>query len=174
MKKSLLASLFALILATTVQSFSQLREYPDESLTGVKAVHVVVHYEAPNEAAYGLTEKDLQDAVEERLAADDVSVLDEASWSKEPGEPCFFVNVVGTQVDTEGKTFAYSFSADFIQKVMLGRNSSFKTEGATWSQGYFLVVPYDRLSNVTLQISDVAHDFAGSLHEANKTLTQRR
>jgi hypothetical protein len=124
-----------------------------------------------------LTQKDLQKAVEARLEADDVPVLDEKAWHKESGEPYLFVNVVGTQVDAtkkENAVFVYSFSADFIQKVALLRDPSFKTDGATWSQGYFIVVPKDQLNKVTLQISDVAHDFAGSLHQANATVIGKR
>jgi hypothetical protein len=171
------AIILGLTLVTTIPSFSQLREYPDESLVGVKGVHVVVRYQAPNEGAYGLTQKDLQKAVEARLQADNVTLLDTNAWHKESGEPYLFVNVVGTQVEPGKKdnaVFVYSFSADLIQKVTLGRDPSFATDGATWSQGYFIVVPKDQLNNVTLQISDVAHDFAGSLHQANATVVGKK
>lgn len=149
---------------------AQLREYPDESLMGVKGVHVIVQYQAPNEGAFGLTQKDLVRAVESRLRADNVAVLDDAAWHKEPGEPYLLINVVGTSVKRTRKgdpAFVFSFSADLIQKVTLGRTPAFSTDAATWSQGYFIVVPRDQLNNVTLQISDVAHDFAGALTQAN-------
>jgi hypothetical protein len=177
MYKLACAIILGFTLASTAPSFSQLREYPDESLTGVKAVHVLVRYQAPNEGAYGLTQKDLQKAVEARLEADNVPVLDAKAWHKASGEPYLFVNVVGTQVEPtkkENAVFVYSFSADLIQKVVLSRDPSFKTDGATWSQGYFIVVPKDQLNNVTLQISDVAHDFAESLHQTNLTVPGKK
>jgi hypothetical protein len=162
----------ALTLATTSPSLSQLREHPDESLIGVRGVHVVVRYQAPDEHLFGLTEDDLKHAIEVRLSADNVQVLDDRAWRQEPGEPYLFVNVVGTQVDStrqDRSPFVFSFSADLIQKVALARKPSFTTEGATWSQGYFIVVSKEHLRDVTLQISNVAHDFAESLHEANKS-----
>lgn len=161
----------ALFLGATTQSLGQLREYPDQSLAGVKGVRVVVRYQAPSEHAYGLTEADLKRAIETRLAVDNVKVLDDTAWRKEPGEPYLFVNVVGTQVDSarhDASPFVFSFSADLIQKVVLASKPDFSTEGATWSQGYFVVVTKENLRDVTLQISNVAHDFAESLHEANK------
>jgi hypothetical protein len=159
---------FLFVAATTV-SYAQLREYPDESLIGLKGVKVVVRYEAPPEGTYGLTEQDLRDAVEERLIADNVKVLDEKQWEREPGSPYLYIDVVGTPVDTVGnkRLFVFSFSADLIQRVTLHRKPSYITDGATWSQGYFVVVPEDQLRKVTLQISDTAHDFAESVHNAN-------
>ncbi len=164
-----LALIAFLVVAATTVSFAQLREYPDESLIGLKGVRVVVHYEAPPEGTYGLTQQDLQDAVEERLIADNVNVLDEKQWEHEPGSPYLYIDVVGTPVDTVGKkrVFAFSFSADLVQRVALRRKPSYITDGATWSQGYFVVVPEDQLRKVTLQISDTAHDFAESVHDAN-------
>jgi hypothetical protein len=160
-------------LAATGQSSAQLREYPDQSLAGVRGVHVVVRYQAPNEHVYGLTESDLKHAIETRLAADNVKVLDDTAWRKEPGEPYLFVNVVGTMVDSarqDRSPFVFSFSADLIQNVMLASRPDYSTAGATWSQGYFVVVPKENLREVTLQISNVAHDFAESLHEANRVV----
>jgi hypothetical protein len=160
---------FPLVVAATTLSFAQLREYPDASLIGIQGVRVVVDYQAPNEGMYGLTQKNLQDAVKERLTVDNVKVLDEKQWEREPGSPYLYVHVVGTPVETGGKRrlFVFSFSADLIQRVSLHRKPSYITDGATWSQGYFVVVPQDELRKVTLQISDVAHDFAESVHQAN-------
>jgi hypothetical protein len=169
------ALVFFLTLATASPSLSQLREHPDESLIGVRGVHVVVRYQAPNEQPFGLTETDLRHAIETRLTADNVKVLDDRAWRREPGAPYLFVNVVGTQVDStrqDRSPFVFSFTADLIQSVALARKPSFATEGATWSQGYFIVVSKDNLRDVTLQISNVAHDFAESLHEANKSAKQ--
>ena len=104
-----------------------------------------------------------------RLKADDVKTLTDEEWNKEPGKPYLNVNVLGTQVGTgETRTFYYSFAVDFIQQVTCSRRPSVKTEGSTWNQDYALVVPKDDLRQVTLKISDVAHDFAQSVHEANK------
>ncbi len=159
-----------LILGAAVLAHAQLREYPDESLRGLKGVHVVVRYEAPPEARYGLTEAGLKAAVEARLAADNLTVLDEETWRTTEGAPYLFINVVGTAVDSlrgSRSGFVYSFTADLIQRVALDRMPSLSTDGATWSQGYVLVVPGSELRSVTLQISDVAHDFAESVRQAN-------
>ncbi len=161
----------AILACSTFPTFAQLREYPDESLAGLKGVHVIVKYNAPDEQAYGLTQDELQKAVEARLSADNIKVFDEKGWRQEPGMPYLFVNVVGTEVTTGRKdehVYVYSFAADLIQKVSLERQPSFTTEGATWSQGYFITVPTSELNRVTLQISDVAHDFAESIHQANE------
>jgi hypothetical protein len=177
MKAGATAVFAFLMFAATSPSPAQLREYPDESLRRIQGVRVVVRYQAPSEAAYGLTEDRLRAAVEARLAADNVRVLDETAWRQEPGEPCLFINVVGTQVDSSRKShspFVYSFSADLIQKVSLDRLPAFTSDAATWSQGYFLVVPREELRSVTLQISNVAHDFAESVHLANPVSNEAR
>jgi hypothetical protein len=169
MKPNVLVALSLLIIASTVLSYGQLREYPDASLIGLKGVRVVVDYQGPVEESYGLTESELQAAVELRLNADNVKVLDEKAWQREPGKPYLYINVVGTQVGSEkSPTYFYSFTADLIQEISLTRQPSDRTDGATWSQGYTLVVSRDNLREVTLKIGDVAHDFAVSVQEANK------
>jgi hypothetical protein len=149
---------------------AQLREYPDESLRGIKAVHVIVHFEAPTDGKVGLTQVDLQSTVETCLEADHIKVIDDQQWKREHGSPYLYIEVVGTRVPTgikDSPTYVYSFSADLIQQVALTRNRSFTTDGATWSQGYFIVVPKDQLNDVTMQIARVAQDFAASVHAAN-------
>jgi hypothetical protein len=169
MPKNGFAVILVLFIGSTVASFGQLREYPDESLKGVKGIHVIVNYRGPVEDSYGLTQKQLQDAVELRLKADDMKILNGEEWNKEAGKPYLYINIVGTQVGTgKTETFFYSFAVDLIQQVSLGRRPSFKTEGSTWNQDYALVVAKDSLRDVTLKISDVAHDFAQSVREANK------
>jgi hypothetical protein len=167
-KNSLLLVLI-LFIVSAVPSFGQLREHPDESLKGVKGIRAIVNYQGPVEPSFGLTQKQLQDAVELRLKADDIKVLTDEEWNKEPGKPYLYIMIVGTEVGTGNTpTFFYSFAADFIQQVTLRRRLSLMTEGSTWNQDYALVVSKHDLREVTLKISDVAHDFAQSVHEANK------
>ena len=158
-----------LLIASKVSLFGRLREYPDRSLTGLKGIRVVVNYKGPVEASSGLTQTQLQNLVELRLKADDIKVLTQEEWGHEPGKPYLNINVVGTQVGSEKTpTFFYSFATDLIQEVSLSRRPSFKTEGSTWNQDYDLIVGKDDLREVTMKISDVAHDFAESVLEANK------
>jgi hypothetical protein len=169
MKKNPVMLMLVVLIASTVPSFGQLREHPDESLKGLHGIRVIVNYQGPLEDSYGLTQKQLQEAVELRLKADDIKVLTDEEWGKEPGRPYFSVYVVGTEVGSEkSPMYFYSFATDLIQQVSLRRRPSFKTEGSTWNQDYAIVVAKYDLRRVTLKISDVAHDFAQSVHEANK------
>jgi hypothetical protein len=163
------AVLLLTLIAATVSSPAQLREYPDASLKGIQGVRVVVKYAGPDERSYGLTQQQLQDAVELRLKADDVRVLTGEEWTGEPGQPYLCITIAGTRAGSE-KTpvFFYSFAADLIQHVSLGRTPSVTTEGSTWNQDYALVVAQKDLREVTMKISDVAHEFAQSVRDANK------
>jgi hypothetical protein len=165
---------FILLLVSTAPLVAQLREHPDESLKGVKGVRVVVNYQAPVEAPDGLTQRQLLALVDLQLKADNVGVLTDDQWIREPGKPYLNINVVGTQVGSgKASMFFFSFAADLIQDVSLRRAPVIKTEGSTWNQDYALVVPSDDLRDVTMKISAVAHDFAESIHEANGELTAR-
>lgn len=169
MNKNNLLFAVVLLLTSTVTASAQLREYPDESLKGLIGVRVIVNYKGPVEESYGLSQKQLQNTVESRLIADNIKVLNDKQWSREPGNPYFYITVIGTQVGSgTSPTFFYSFATDLIQNVSLGRIPSLKTQGSTWNQDYSLVVSKDSLRDVTIKISDVAHDFAQSVHEANK------
>jgi hypothetical protein len=163
------ALLLLVLFAATVPSSAQLREYPDSSLKGIQAVRVVVKYAGPDERSFGLTQQQLQDAVELRLKADDVRVLNEEEWNRQPGQPYLCITIAGTRAGSE-KTpvFFYSFAADLIQHVSLGRTPTIVTEGSTWNQDYALVVARTDLREVTMKISDVAHEFAQSVRDANK------
>jgi hypothetical protein len=168
MKKIPLALSLILLLVSTAPLFAQLREHPDVSLKGVKKVRVVVNYRAPAEARDGLTQQQLKNLVEVQLRADNVGVLTQEEWNRVRGKPYLSISVVGTKVGSgEASMFFYSFAADFIQDVALGRAPSVKTEGSTWNQDYAIVVPANHLRDVTLEITAVARDFAQSIHEAN-------
>jgi hypothetical protein len=169
MNKNTVVMVLILLIASAVPSFGQLRAHSNESLKGVKGIRVIVNYRGPVEDSHELTQKKLQDAVELQLKADDVKVLTGKEWRHEPGKPYFYVNIVGTQAGSEKTpTFFYSFSADLIQQVSLRRKPSLKTEGSTWNQDYALVLSKHDLRDLTLKINGVAHDFAQSVHEANK------
>ena len=158
-----------LVLASSLPLFAQLRQYPDESLKGVKGVRVIVRYKGPVEDSYGLAQKKLQNVVESWLKADGVKVLTNEEWSREPGKPYLSITVVGTQVGSKQRpAFFYSIATDLIQEVSLSRRPLLKTEGSTWNQDYALVVPKNDLQEVLVKISDAAHDFAQSVREANK------
>ena len=158
-----------LLFASSVPSFSQLRQHPDESLKGMKGVRVIVSYKGPAENSYGLVQKKLRNAVESWLTADGVKVLTGEEWDHAPGKPYLSITVVGTQVGSKKEpAYFYSIATDLIQEVALSRKPFLKTEGSTWNQDYALVVPKNDLQEVMVKISDAAHDFAQSVHEANK------
>jgi len=169
MNRNTLFLILNLLIATTAPLFGQLREHPDKSLKGVKGVRVIVNYQAPVIDSYGLTQKQLQDAVELRLKVDNIKVLTDKEWKHESGKPYFYITIEGTQVGSEkAPMFFYTIATDLIQEVLLSRIPSFKTEGSTWNQDYNLVLVKDELREVLLKIDEVAHDFAQSVHEANK------
>jgi hypothetical protein len=167
-----------LVIAASIVSLApavgQLRENPDESLKGLKSVGVVVRYQAPAEDLYGLTQRQLYDAVVARLKAEDIDVVSDDALSKLPGKPHFCVYVVGTEIGSKrSPTFFFSFATDLIQDVTISRKPMTTAEGSTWNQDYALVVPGDDLRQVTLKVSDAAHEFAQSVREANKESTVR-
>jgi hypothetical protein len=169
MNKNMLVLTFILLIVSIVPSFGQLREHPDESLKGVKGIRVIVDYKGPVEDSYGLSRKQLQNAVELQLKVDGIKILTGEEWSHEPGKPYLNIIIVGTQVGSgKSPTFFYSFATDLIQEVSLGRKPSLKTEGSTWNQDYAFVVAKDDLREVTMKIGDVAREFAQSVHEANE------
>ena len=157
MNKSIFFLILFLIITLTIRSFGQLREHPDISLKGLKGIRVVVNYQGPIEASYGLTPKQLQEAIESRFRVNDIKILTEKEWKREPGKPYLSLIIVGTQLGSGKKpTFFYSFATDLIQQVSLGRQPSIKTLGSTWNQDYNFVVPQDSLREVTLKIDEVA------------------
>jgi hypothetical protein len=169
MRKQTLLLTIILLIASTATSFSQLREYPDQSLKGLKGVRVVVKYQAPDEGSYALSQKQLQEAAELQLKTDDIKVLTDKEWSREPGKPYFYVLITGKRITSE-KTpiFCFTIASDLIQQVSLSRKPAFKTEGSTWNQDYTLILSEDNLREVTLKLNKLAQEFAQSIHDANK------
>ena len=140
------------------------------SLRGLKGVYVSVHYDAPPEAKYGLTEKDLRDEIELRLDVDGVPVLTKGKWVDSEGQPYLYVNVVGTNVLSNGKKldlFFYTFNMGLIQRVKVERPPYLTCDACTWSQGYSAIVPKEELRTIAVRLGDLASEFAHAVKAAN-------
>ncbi len=144
------------------------------SLRGLEGVFVSIHYDAPPEAKYGLTQKDLRDQIDLRLNADGVTMLTKDKWFRSDGQPYLYVNVVGTNVLNNGEKsdlFFFAFSTELMQRVKLERTPHLICDACTWSQGYSAIVPKRDLRSIAVRVGDLASEFAHAMNAANAKST---
>jgi len=79
------------------------------SLVGLTGIRVVVHYDAPINEQFGLSEQLLRSAVELRLKANDIRLPSEREWARTRGTPYLSVTVKGTQLTSGVNNPEYLF-----------------------------------------------------------------
>jgi len=140
------------------------------SLGELTGVYVVVRYEAPKEAHYGLSESDLRSAVELRLKANNIRVLTEEEWEKTRRRPYLYLTVTGTKLtpNTEDPDYLFAWSLDLIQRVKVMDSPRTEGKAITWTQEYSAVLPKKDLRTIALKVSDLTLEFANALKSAQK------
>lgn len=140
------------------------------SLGELTGVYVVVRYEAPSEAHYGLTEADLRSAVELRLKANDIRVLSEKEWEKSPRRPYLYLTVTGTKLTSNKKDpdYLFAWSLDLIQRVKVMDAPRTEGKAITWTQEYSAVLPERDLRTIAVKVSDLTLEFANALKAGQK------
>ncbi len=173
MEDSLKIVLYSLVIGLSLGAKAYAQHNSEEtrtSLRGLKGVYVSIHFDAPPEAKYGLTEKDLLDQIDLRLNISGISVLTKDEWFDSEGRPYLYVNVVGTNALRNGKKsdlIFYTFSMELMQRVKLERTPYLPCDACTWSQGYSAIVPKEDLRTITVRVGDLASEFAQAVKNAN-------
>ncbi len=139
------------------------------SLRGLKNVYVSVQYDAPFEPRYGLAKEDLRSEVELTLKVNGIRALNRREWNSTAGKPFLFVHVVGNTLNPNKREAScfYTVNVELIQQVGLERNPNVRCEGVTWSEATTIVLPYDKLRTIAVQLADLTADFARAVEEAN-------
>jgi hypothetical protein len=170
MLRTMLAGILVIGLGSTMGLAKQNTPESVKSLRGLKAVYVVVDYNAPPEQQYGLTEDQLLSQVKVTLNADNIRVLDREEWLETPGSPYLRVNIEGAVLDPKraDTDFMYNYTVELVQQVKLAREQRVQSEGVTWSEGSFAVVPHDRLDGIKDNLEDLLLKFNHALQAANQ------
>ena len=139
------------------------------SLKGLKAVYVSVQYDAPPQPQYGLAKDDLRSEVELTLKVNGIRTLNRRQWKSAAGKPFLFVHIVGNTLNPNQKeaSYFYTLNVELIQQVGLQRKPDVRCEGVTWSEATTIVLPYDKLRTIAVQLQDLAADFSRAVEEAN-------
>jgi hypothetical protein len=146
--------------------------HSSRSLRGLRGVYVDVHYVGNRDPVEGLSEEQIASEVALRLNVAGIAPLSEEKWSRTPGKPYLYVDVVGTPlttVDQQRTGYDYVCSIDLIQQVSLERMPEMTVEGCTWSRGSSVVVPQHDLSLVRTLIGNLASMFTESVQSANRS-----
>lgn len=139
------------------------------SLKGLKAVYVSVQYDAPNEPRFGLAKDDLRSEVELTLKVNGIRALNRRQWNSTAGKPFLFVRIVGNTLNPNQReaSYFYTLNVELIQQVGLERNPNIRCEGVTWSEATTIVLPYEKLRTIAVEVQNLATDFSRAVEEAN-------
>lgn len=139
------------------------------SLKGLKSVYVSVQYDAPPQPRYGLSKDDLRSEVELTLKVNGIRALNRREWKRAAGRPFLFVHIVGNTLNPNqrGASYFYTLNVELIQQVGLQRQPNVRCEGVTWSEATTIVLPYDKLRTIAVQLQNLAADFSRAVEEAN-------
>lgn len=163
MKKFLFTLVTAVILMTPLVAKGIDSPETRATIAHIQGVHVIIEDYQQNIAKHkkllaraGLEKESLQGAVEARLKAGGIKVLNRDEWLKTPGRPllCITINT------HEAEKFKYAFDVNIqlMQVIVLEANPQLKSMSPTWS----------------LNITGMAH--IGNLHlikDATLTLIDR-
>jgi len=140
------------------------------SLGDIKGVYVVVQYDAPTDERYGLSKEDLQSALELRLKANDVRVLSDEEWSKTSRKPYLCLTIKGSKLtSTAGDPdYLFAWGLDLIQRVKILDPAKTESKAITWTQEYSAVLPEHALRTISVNVSDLALEFANALKASEK------
>ncbi|MBN1381628.1 MAG: hypothetical protein JXA41_08135 [Deltaproteobacteria bacterium] len=104
------------------------------TLAGLKSVRVSVENMQPNIQAYadkyGLTIKQIQSDLEQKLTQNGIKILTADAWLTVPGRPVLYINI--NTHETEKYWYAYNIKMELRQLVSLKANPEITTLAATW------------------------------------------
>jgi hypothetical protein len=104
------------------------------TLAGLYALKVSVEEMQPNIRPYaiknGLTAKQLQSEIEQKLTKYGMKIISGDAWLAIPGRPILYVNI--NTHEMEKYWYAYNAKVEFRQLVHLDANPNIKTLAATW------------------------------------------
>jgi hypothetical protein len=124
-----------------------------ETLRGLPGLTVVIEPMNPSAEQDGLTQRQLQADVEQRLRAAGIRVLTKAEWQKTPGSPYLYINVAALKKDYG--LYAYAIEVCVNQLVALIRNQNIREFAETWETREVGTVGTERL--LTVRDSVVFH-----------------
>lgn len=127
--KKLILSILVVALFSSV-AFSAGTYDERESLKGLERVYVVVE---PLDESHGITRKELQAEVEDRLWKNGVKMLSKEGYLRSKGGQRLYLNVLLQQI--KKYTYIAFVSLELKQKVVLSRDPSKSVFATTWEIG---------------------------------------
>ena len=140
------------------------------SLAGLNGVYVTVQFDAPIEPQYGVSEVALRSALELRLKANDIHILNEEEWSSSARKPYLCLTVKGSKLgsNTKDPEFLFAWGLDLIQTVRILDEPKLESKASTWTQQYSAVLPEHALRNIAVRVSALALEFANAMKTAKE------
>ena len=117
-------------------------EYSRATLRGLAGVRVLVENIDQDAQADGLTQQQLQTAVELQLRKEGIPVL---SMTQMPGTPYLYVTVTAHK-DQRRSFYHYCFRVELHQEVLLARAPDIRAFATTWSLGGIAGIGSEALS----------------------------
>lgn len=127
-----------------------------ETLRGLKGFYVFVEEQRDEIKQAGLTKDILRTDVELKLRKVGIRVLTKDEMFLMQGTPQLIVDVTAFEPESI-HGFIYSVNIFFMQRVLLSRNRSIKTNAVTWQKTFLGTTPKLRIIRET--VSDLVDDF---------------
>jgi hypothetical protein len=162
-------SVLLLSVVVTFFSFSAGRAMESDkqssaSLTGIKAVGLVVEDLAPDAEQEGFTTHLIQADAEQKLRAAGIRVLTDEALTKTPGMPYLYVNIFTFR---DAELYAYHITLELKQMVSLVRNSRVKQSAGTWKVSGGGTVGAKKLTDLRAFVLDDVARFISAYKSVN-------
>jgi hypothetical protein len=136
------------------------------TLSGLRAVHVHLDLRGEDLAKFDLTEIELQPAVESRLSAAGVVLLDVEGSRREPGVPWLFVEATVVK-SPDAKEYAWAMRVQLQQRACLQRNAAVCESATTWEKFRVGSVGRRRVDTLRQDVLDLVDQFVTAYGAAN-------